>query len=604
MDHISALIWELSNLTTRDRLCQRDRGTPITVTLATRLNSIEGSVRSDALTEVPNRELLEELQSQGVVRVQRLRSRDLQKLGPNPTIRLTFSGRTLPQAIRCGYLSVPVDPWVPAPRPCTKCWAYGHSKRACRRRQPMCGRCGGPHDAEKCSGPEQCPGCGGPHPAWDRRCPIAEDAKQWHRAEVKNRRAEHRAQGHGRPNGATWFREERPDGLLPAPHPPSDTGPEETAMSGLPLPDPAAEEDDDGLQDRAALLTPARPRPGRRRPRPRPHTAAGRCLPLVKTFTICLSFFTLGLCIALPGPTLLDLQSQVSVSMAQISQLFFWRALGYLAGSMISGLLFDKLNRPPDDAGEHGASRCRDGYRTVAAQRPLAERLLRRAGSATLDLLIRMPAPVRRAVTLVHWSHSWLSCCVSMWAWKVAMGQLLMSFSVHSKVHLSRAGGAYVTSVFWGLFATGRALSVCIAGVLRPAAVLAVNYALVTAGSAVLLAAGSWDRTALLVGGALAGLGMSSVYPAALVWLEQHVHVSSRLAAVLVVAGALGEMLLPAGVGALMAVEPRALTYSLAACTAVCLGYQLAAQEEEEDMVDLAKYPGSGEDGSRRLLRM
>ncbi|XP_043237037.1 nascent polypeptide-associated complex subunit alpha, muscle-specific form-like [Amphibalanus amphitrite] len=208
---------------------------------------------------------------------------------------------------------------------------------------------------------------------------------------------------------------------------------------------------------------------------------------------------------------------------------------------------------------------------------------------------------------------------------EVAMGQLLMSFSVHSKVHLSRAGGAYVTSVFWGLFATGRALSVCIAGVLRPAAVLAVNYALVTAGSAVLLAAGSWDRTALLVGGALAGLGMSSVYPAALVWLEQHVHVSSRLAAVLVVAGALGEMLLPAGVGALMAVEPRALTYSLAACTAVCLvmqavavvtarvgrpavgplqGYQLAAQEEEEDMVDLAKYPGSGEDGSRRLLRM
>ncbi|KAF0296155.1 hypothetical protein FJT64_006307 [Amphibalanus amphitrite] len=200
------------------------RGTPVTISLATRLNSVEGSVRSDALTEITNMELLQELQTQGVVRVQRLRSRDLQNLGPNPTVRLTFSGRILPQAIRCGYLAVPVDPWVPAPRPCTKCWAYGHSKRACRRRQPMCGRCGGPHDAEKCDGPEQCPGCGGPHPAWDRRCPIAEDARQWHRAEVKNRRAEHRAQGHGRPNGATWFREERPDGLLPAPHPPSDIG--------------------------------------------------------------------------------------------------------------------------------------------------------------------------------------------------------------------------------------------------------------------------------------------------------------------------------------------------------------------------------------------
>lgn len=71
-------------------------------------------------------------------------------------------------------------------------------------------------------------------------------------------------------------------------------------MSGLPLTDVAGDDDDDGLQDRAALLTPAaRPRPGRRRPRPRPTSGAGRCLALVKTLAICLAFFSL---VRVPDP--------------------------------------------------------------------------------------------------------------------------------------------------------------------------------------------------------------------------------------------------------------------------------------------------------------
>ncbi|KAF0291607.1 hypothetical protein FJT64_010302 [Amphibalanus amphitrite] len=59
--------------------------TPVSAILADRLNAVEGSVRSDALTELSNAELLEELKDQGVCRVQRLRSRDVKTLGPNPT---------------------------------------------------------------------------------------------------------------------------------------------------------------------------------------------------------------------------------------------------------------------------------------------------------------------------------------------------------------------------------------------------------------------------------------------------------------------------------------------------------------------------------------
>ncbi|XP_043213583.1 uncharacterized protein LOC122377536 [Amphibalanus amphitrite] len=49
---------------------------------------LEGALRSEALTELSNAELLDELKEQGVIKVERLRSNNIEKMGPNPTIRL------------------------------------------------------------------------------------------------------------------------------------------------------------------------------------------------------------------------------------------------------------------------------------------------------------------------------------------------------------------------------------------------------------------------------------------------------------------------------------------------------------------------------------
>ena len=56
-----------------------------------------------------NQELLDELESQGVTFVERLHSRDVSELGPNPTIEIGVHG-ALPQYILCGYLKINVDP--------------------------------------------------------------------------------------------------------------------------------------------------------------------------------------------------------------------------------------------------------------------------------------------------------------------------------------------------------------------------------------------------------------------------------------------------------------------------------------------------------------
>jgi MFS transporter, FHS family, Na+ dependent glucose transporter 1 len=56
-----------------------------------------------------------------------------------------------------------------------------------------------------------------------------------------------------------------------------------------------------------------------------------------------LVFILLGLTLAAEGPTLLKLAEHTSSEIKQISLIFFFGALGYLAGSYTSGILYDRL---------------------------------------------------------------------------------------------------------------------------------------------------------------------------------------------------------------------------------------------------------------------
>lgn len=52
-----------------------------------------------------------------------------------------------------------------------------------------------------------------------------------------------------------------------------------------------------------------------------------------------------GLCIAIPGPTLLDLGARVNTDTEHMSLIFTARSLGYLIGSVIGGFLFDHFDQ-------------------------------------------------------------------------------------------------------------------------------------------------------------------------------------------------------------------------------------------------------------------
>lgn len=48
--------------------------------------------------------------------------------------------------------------------------------------------------------------------------------------------------------------------------------------------------------------------------------------------------------IAILGPTFQDLARNVNQNMSSLSEIFVGRALGYLGGSVIGGILFDHMN--------------------------------------------------------------------------------------------------------------------------------------------------------------------------------------------------------------------------------------------------------------------
>ena len=108
------------------------------------------------------------------------RVRSIRKLGPT-VVSIQFDG-SLPSHIwfpfSYGNQATKVEPFIPGPRHCMKCFGFGHMAMQCKG--PLrCAKCGGDnHLAATCTGKTpKCPNCGGKHgPLWNE-CPVNQDKK-------------------------------------------------------------------------------------------------------------------------------------------------------------------------------------------------------------------------------------------------------------------------------------------------------------------------------------------------------------------------------------------------------------------------------------------
>ena len=151
---------------------------PIKVTSHASLNSSKGVIRCRELEGVSEEEMCENLSSQGVTSVRRIKIRRNNELLPTNTFILTFDVPILPPSIKAGYLNIPVEPFIPNPLCCFKCQRFGHGQNTCRGKF-ICARCGLPdHDSKTCTKDIICANCKGNHCAYSRECPRWKFEKQ------------------------------------------------------------------------------------------------------------------------------------------------------------------------------------------------------------------------------------------------------------------------------------------------------------------------------------------------------------------------------------------------------------------------------------------
>ena len=144
---------------------------PVQVSPHKTLNSVKGIIRSYEIRNTEEEEILQELQSQGVTGVRRIKARRDGTLQNTVAVILTFGLSVLPTHVKCGWMRLPVDMYIPNPLRCFQCQRFGHHRANCRRKE-VCARCGEEgHGDRGCEAPARCVNCKGEHNAFFKQCP-------------------------------------------------------------------------------------------------------------------------------------------------------------------------------------------------------------------------------------------------------------------------------------------------------------------------------------------------------------------------------------------------------------------------------------------------
>jgi len=147
---------------------------PVKVSAHRTLNICKGVIRCRDVARCDQKEILDNLQSQGVIDAVVVTLKpdtpDGERRKTN-TVILSFNRPQPPQYIKAGYLRIPAATFVPNPLRCFKCQRFGHSRQHCKAEEEVCSRCGeSGHDYTNCTDKEHCINCKGDHSASSKSC--------------------------------------------------------------------------------------------------------------------------------------------------------------------------------------------------------------------------------------------------------------------------------------------------------------------------------------------------------------------------------------------------------------------------------------------------
>lgn len=111
---------------------------------------------------------------------------------------------------------------------------------------------------------------------------------------------------------------------------------------------------------------------------------------------------------------------------------------------------------------------------------------------------------------------------------EVAYGGYLYTFVVQNCVlHFTPANGAFITSVYWGMFAFGRFVAIPLSVRFSPTILTVLDFVGVFVAATIILV-GSHNPGAMWFASGLLGISMASVFPSGMNLIEEWIDVTGR----------------------------------------------------------------------------
>lgn len=158
------------------------------------LNSSKGIIRDRRLFVCTEAGIQQNLSSQGVTHVRRIRIKKGNDFTPTNTFVLTFNTPSRPEHLKIFFEKIPVTPYIPNPLRCFQCQKFGHHENNCKN-HPVCAKCSEktPHHEDLCTGQVKCANCSEAHRASSNQCSVWKREKEITRVRFTNNVSYHEA---------------------------------------------------------------------------------------------------------------------------------------------------------------------------------------------------------------------------------------------------------------------------------------------------------------------------------------------------------------------------------------------------------------------------
>ncbi|XP_058467151.1 uncharacterized protein LOC131440079 [Malaya genurostris] len=161
-----------SQVTKLLKMTQLIDGTEVVIEAHPNLNVSRCVITCYDLIQMEEKDVLAEILSQGVIRVQRITRSEGGNRVNTPALILTFCKTTYPKHIKIGLLHISTRPYFPNPMLCYNCFNFGHTRMRCPSPK-RCFNCSGEqHGEEECNEAQFCRNCKGDHRPSNRQCPV------------------------------------------------------------------------------------------------------------------------------------------------------------------------------------------------------------------------------------------------------------------------------------------------------------------------------------------------------------------------------------------------------------------------------------------------